>query len=118
MTELEAEEELPSSWLAILENTPVLSAGGEETGRVKEVIGSEEEDIFHGIVITHGTLTSDVLIPGANVVSITNKKVDTNLSAEEVRALPAYVEEDTYHLGYVGRFSKHLGWTREGRGRH
>lgn len=114
----ELDDERPLSWLAVLENTPVLSSEGEEVGGVKEVVGSEAEDIFHGLVVAHGRLASDVLIPGANVLSITNKKVETNLGAEEVRALPAYVEEDSYQLGYVGLFSKHLGWTREGRGRH
>jgi uncharacterized protein YrrD len=114
----EPADERPLSWLAMLENTPVYSSDGEDVGGVKEVIGSEVEDIFHGIAIGHGLMAKDIMIPAANVVSITNKRVDVNLTAEEVRALSPYVEEDSYHLGFVGMFSKRLGWTEEGKRRH
>jgi uncharacterized protein YrrD len=110
----EPDEERPLSWLAILDNTPVRSSDGEEVGTVKEVIGSEVEDIFHGIVVGHGSMANDVLVPAANIASITNKKVETNLNTEEVRALPPYAEQDSFHLGFVGLFSKRLGWTEEG----
>jgi uncharacterized protein YrrD len=114
----EPTDERPLSWMALLENTPVYSSDGEEVGGVKEVIGSVEEDIFHGIVIGHGVLARDVLMPAANVKSITNRRVDVDISAEDVRSLPPYVEEDSYHLGFVGMFGKHLGWTEEGKRRH
>jgi uncharacterized protein YrrD len=113
----ESDEERPLSWLAVLENTPVFSSDGQELGMVREMIGSVEEDIFHGVVIGHGLTPTDVLVPAAKVTSITNRRVDVSLSAEEVRALPAHVEEHSYHLGFVGLFSKRLGWTEEGKHR-
>ena len=109
----EGEEERPLSWLAILESTPVVANDGAEVGVVREVLGSQDEDIFHGIVIGHGALGSDVLVPAEKVESITNRKVTVDLDEEAIRALPPYEEHASYQLGFVGLLRKRLGWVRE-----
>ena len=50
----ELEDEDPIAWTAILANTGVFSTDQEEVGTVRDVVGAE--DIFHGLVISHGTL--------------------------------------------------------------
>jgi hypothetical protein len=81
---------------------------------VTEVLGSEEEDVFHGIEVG-GIAGHSVLIPAVNVASITNKQITTDLSAESIRALPAFQPEHSYQLGFVGFIRRHLGWVEEGR---
>ena len=44
----------PVSYLALEEGTAVLAADGDEVGQVAVVLADEENDIFDGIVISHG----------------------------------------------------------------
>jgi hypothetical protein len=109
----EQADDSPIAWMAILEDTPVYSSGGEEVGVVSEVLGSEDSDIFHGVVFRHGVLRSHHMIPAESVTRITARRVDTALSADAIRALPPYREEDSYKLGFVGVIRKRLGWIRD-----
>ena len=109
----EPDEERPISWIAIAEATPVFSSDGEEIGPIHEVLGSQEEDIFHGIEVGHGVLAGPVLIPAEKVTSITNRRIDVAMTAEEIRQLPPFHEQPSFHLGVVGLFRKHLGWVKE-----
>ncbi|GAC1444223.1 MAG: hypothetical protein NVSMB52_03350 [Chloroflexota bacterium] len=111
----ESSDETPLAWTAILARTPVRSRDGEEVGHVVEVVGAQAEDIFHGLAVGHGTDDHGVLIPAESVGAITDRRIDTNLTAEEIRALPVYVPEDAFKLGFVGFFSKHLGWVEDRR---
>ena len=44
----------PVSYLALEEGTAVLGSDGDEVGHVAHVLADEENDIFDGIVISHG----------------------------------------------------------------
>lgn len=107
-------EERPLAWSAILADTPVQSSDGITAGAIAEVLGSHAEDIFHGVVITPGSLGHEVLIPAETVVSITDQRLTTSLSAAEIRDLDPHMEERSYQLGYVGFLRKRLGWVDEG----
>jgi uncharacterized protein YrrD len=109
------EEERPLAWIAVLEHTPVFASDGERVGTVSEVVGAEDDDIFHGIEVGEGILGRVVLIPAEHVTDITNRRIQTDLSSEAVRALPAYKPGESYHLGFVGLFRKHLGWVEDRR---
>lgn len=109
------EDEQPLAWQAILAETPVYSSDGEQVGIVGEVVGAEDADIFHGVVVTSGLLPHNALVPAANVTAITNRRLDTSLTAEEVRRLPQFHEEASYQLGFVGLLRRRLGWVEEGR---
>jgi uncharacterized protein YrrD len=111
----EPEDEQPLAWKAVLADTPVYSREGDEVGVVVEVLGSEAEDIFHGIVVNRGVGSHEVQIPAATVSLISNKRVTTSMTAQEVSALPVYKPEDSYKLGYVGLLRKHLGWVPDDR---
>ena len=103
--------ERPLAWNAVLDLTPVYSSDGEEVGGVHEVVGAE--DIFHGLVISHGVLGHEVMVPGEVVGTITNRRIDLKLNAEQVRDLPVYEPQASYELGFKGLFGKHLGWIRD-----
>lgn len=107
----EPEEERPLAWTAILQDTPVIDAAGQDIGPVADVLGAE--DIFHGIVVHAGPEATEVMIPADNVTTITNRRIETDLSPEQIRDLPPYQADAVYQLGFVGLLRRHLGWTRE-----
>jgi rRNA processing protein Gar1 len=41
----------PVSWLLIERGWKVLDANGNKVGKVDEVLGDEQSDIFHGLIV-------------------------------------------------------------------
>lgn len=41
----------PVSWLLVEPGWPVYGAGGDEVGKVDEVLGDGQSGIFHGLVV-------------------------------------------------------------------
>ncbi len=103
----------PASWRTIVYGTPVVSSGGAPVGTVREVLGSDAEDIFHGLRVALDEGHRDVLVAADHIASLTVDTVTTDLTASELAALPAYDEEATYHLASVGWLRRHLGWVRD-----
>jgi hypothetical protein len=101
-------DETPVAWTAVTEDTPVYSSDGSHIGVTDEVLGAE--DIFHGVVVTSGPMGTDIMVPAESVASITNKRIVVSPTADELRALPPYRPEESFKLGIVGLFRKHLGW--------
>lgn len=100
------------AWRAVTYGTPVLSSDGNKVGTVHEMLGSDEEDIFHGIRLA-GDKHRDVMIPSSDIASMNRSAVTTSLSAAEVASLPEYDETATFHLASVGWLRKHLGWKQD-----
>jgi hypothetical protein len=107
-------DDTPISWKAIPPNTPLLSSDGQSTGTVTEVLGSRDEDIFHGLIVHvsghQRVLTSDC------VTSISLAGVVTDHTAAELLALPVYTPEATFHAELSkGRFGffKHEHFTKD-----
>jgi hypothetical protein len=84
--------EPPVSWKAIERDAVVVSSDGEEAGRVAEVAGDPEADIFNGLVLSLGTLGKDRYLPAERVRGIWPQRVEVDATAAELRALPAYEE--------------------------
>jgi hypothetical protein len=103
----------PISWRAITYDTPVVTADGTRAGVVREVLGSDAEDIFHGIRVDLAKGHKNVLLLADDVASMTKASVTTGLTEGQMEALPEYDEQADYHLSTVGRFQKHLGWRRD-----
>ena len=101
------------SWRGLVYGTPVTAAGGERVGTVREVLGSDAEDLFHGLRVALDGAHRDVMVSSDDVASIGRDAVDTSLSRSDIVALPSYDEEATYHLASVGWLRKHLGWVRD-----
>jgi hypothetical protein len=102
----------PIAWRAVPEDAAVRS-DGQQVGRVYDVLGSHEEDIFHGIVVELRSGSHRVFVPADDVILITAAHVDVSLSAGEIGALPEHTEERQFELGMVGHLRKHLGWVKE-----
>jgi hypothetical protein len=105
--------EQPIAWRAIVEDGPVRSSDGEDVGTVYDVLGSKEDDIFHGIVVHLGRLRHRVLVLADDVTLITASHVDVSLTSAQLHALPKHEDEHTFHLGMTGLFRKHVGWTSD-----
>ncbi len=103
----------PVAWRSVTYGTPVISSDGETAGEVHEVLGSDADDIFHGLrVALHGG-HRDVMLASDDVTGLATTEVRTGLTRAELEALPAYDETATYHVASVGLFRKHLGWKKD-----
>jgi hypothetical protein len=103
----------PVGWRGVIYGTPVTSADGARVGTIREVLGSDNEDIFHGLRVRLAEGRRDVMVPADDVTAMSEDKVDTDLSRSAIEALPSYDEVATYHLASVGWLRKHLGWTKD-----
>jgi PRC-barrel domain protein len=103
----------PISWRSVVYGTRVVSSDDGRVGTVREVLGSDGEDIFHGLRVTLAGGHRDVLLPADDVESLSAEEIRSDLTRAEIDALPAYDEEATYHLASVGWLRKHLGWKRD-----
>jgi hypothetical protein len=100
-------------WRGVIYGTRVTAEDGAQVGTVREMLGSDAEDIFHGVrvkLLAHGR---DVMVGADDVAALTTDEVRTDLSRAEVEALPTYDEAATYHLASVGWLRKHLGWAKD-----
>lgn len=102
----------PIAWRGVPENTPVRS-DGRQVGTLYDLLGSHEEDIFHGIVVQLQSGKRRVFVPADDVILLAASHVDVSLSAAEISALPEHTEERGFELGMVGLLRKHVGWVRE-----
>jgi hypothetical protein len=105
--------EQPVAWRAVLQDTKVRSSDGREVGTVSDLLGSNQEDIFHGIVVHLGKVGHNVLVSSDNVSVMTRSYVAVSLSSDQIRALPKHAEEHEYHLGVTGLFRKRPGWIED-----
>jgi len=110
MTEM---EEDGISWLRTPFKAPVLDAAGTQIGTTESLLGDEQEDVFHGIVVklTHGGEHKE--IPASQVTRITASHVETSTPVGGASALQPYSEQRWFHLGWGGLFRKRPEW-REG----
>jgi PRC-barrel domain len=106
-------ETQPISWRSIVYGTPVISRDEERVGKVDEVLGSDAEDIFHGLRVALGGGHREVMVSGDDVASMSVDEVRTNLTRSDIEALPTYDDVATYHLASVGWLRKHLGWKKD-----
>ena len=84
------DEEREVDWLAMPEKAPVMGEAGEEIGRVEGLLGDEEDDIFHGIVVKLAAGGRKVEVRADRIPKITTRRVYTDLAADELDQLPEY----------------------------
>ena len=110
--EANSDADQPIAWRAVPQDTAVRS-DGQQVGSVYDVLGSHEEDIFHGIVVQLRSGSRHVFVAADDVILITSSHIDVSLSEGEIGALPEHTEERQFELGMVGHLRKHLGWMKE-----
>ena len=109
------DDETVVAWRAMPYRAPVVAADGSEIGTAESLLGDEEEDIFHGIVVKPKQSGKALEIAAVRIKKITIKHVVTDLSDADVLALPAYREEHWFHIGWGGLFRKHPEWDETSR---
>jgi len=84
----------PVSWKAIEQGWSVLDAAGDEIGKVDQITGDLNLDIFDGITFGDGgtVLTRARYVPAERVVEILQGEVRLDLSAEQAAQLEPYEE--------------------------
>jgi hypothetical protein len=100
------EAEPQVSWMAIERDATVVAADGSEAGRVLEIAGDREADIFDGLVVALSALGAGHHLPAERVTAIWPRRVEVDLTPEEVERLPAYREP------VVGSLPRESGFRR------
>lgn len=80
------------SWKAIERNAVVTARDGSEVGRVAEVVGDTDADIFNGLVVSLGRLKAKRHLPAERVTGIWPSRVEVAATVEEIEELPPYEE--------------------------
>ena len=82
----------PVAWTVIERGWKVFDAPGDEIGRVDEITGDENVDIFDGLTISKGVLSKPKYVPSENVTQILDGEVHLSLSRDQVESLTDYTE--------------------------
>jgi hypothetical protein len=82
----------PVSWFMIESGWTVVDRDGDEVGKVAEVTGDENADIFDGLSIASGLFGRARYVPAEQVAEITEGRIRLDLSRAEVERLAEYEE--------------------------
>lgn len=80
----------PVSWLLIERGWRVVGSDGEEIGRVDEIVGDKNADIFSGLSVSEGIFKDRRFVPSERVRTITPGYVELDLGSEQAAALERY----------------------------
>ena len=78
------------SWKTIERDASVHSSDGQEVGKVVEVAGDPDADIFNGLVVSLGMLDADRYVPAERVTAIWPERVEVAATAAELQRAPEY----------------------------
>jgi hypothetical protein len=82
----------PVSWFMIEPGWRVEAADGTEVGRVEEVTGDSDADIFNGLAIAFSALGRQHYVPADQVAEITEGTVRLTLETGAIEHLPEFAE--------------------------
>jgi hypothetical protein len=85
----------PVSWFLIRSGWTVVTADGEEIGRVDEVAGDETHDIFDGLAVATTVLGKPRYVPAEQVGRIEEGTVHLTLTRDQCDELREYLEPAT-----------------------
>lgn len=71
----------------------VVDSAGESVGRVEEVLGDKNRDIFDGLAVSTGIVRKPTYVPAERVGEITEGRVRLELGADEVDRLDPHEPE-------------------------
>jgi hypothetical protein len=106
------------SWKAIERDAVVRSSDGQEVGKVAEVAGDSEADIFNGLVVSLGVLGANRYVPAERVRGIWRDRVEVAETAEQLERAPEYEEPvaERWHPpdDFMTRLRRFLGLSGKG----
>jgi hypothetical protein len=108
------DEPHPLSWMALPERHPVLSADGEAVGYGASALGDLRNGRFDGIVVGIEARGRDsrLMLEVAQIDELLSDGIHTNLTADEIRALPPFQRDRVWkpsRKGLLGRILDRLG---------
>jgi sporulation protein YlmC with PRC-barrel domain len=80
------------AWKAIEPGAPVFSAEGEAVGKVSNVVGDTNADVFTGLAISIHTFGSDRFVESERVRGIYPDRIDLALTKAEIERLPEHTD--------------------------
>jgi hypothetical protein len=84
----------PVAWAYVEPGTDVVGREGVRIGAIEQMLGTEAENIFHGIALKAATGGPIRFIPADAVTVLTPSEVQVQVSTEEVERLAPYRPED------------------------
>jgi uncharacterized protein YrrD len=85
----------PVSWFLIEKGWRVIGSDEKELGKVHEVIGDSDKDIFNGLAVTPGLLRAARYVPSERVREITEGRVVLDLDSRDFERLNEHGEMPT-----------------------
>ena len=82
----------PVSWLQIEPGWNVVTADGELIGKVVQVAGDKQDDIFDGLAVKSDQSAQVGYVPGEQVAAIFPGEVTLKITAAEAATLEPYSE--------------------------
>ena len=76
----------PIAWTALTSGARVVTADGEELGKVDEVVGDLGSGIFSGLNVSTGLLGSDLFVAAEHVHEITEDSVLLHLTSRQAQS--------------------------------
>jgi hypothetical protein len=70
--------------MVIEQGWSVVDADGEDVGRIDEVLGDEDADIFNGLQVLTGVLGTPKYVPAERVGEIVEGRVQLDLKKDEL----------------------------------
>ena len=74
----------PVSWMVIEHGWSVVDSEGDEVGRIDEVLGDEDADIFNGLNVLTGVVGKKTYVPAEVVGEIVEGRVQLTLTKDDV----------------------------------
>jgi hypothetical protein len=78
------------SWKTIEKGARVFGSDDEELGKVAEIAGDSDADIFSGLVVSLSRLSSNRFLPAEQVTGIWPDRVATSIASDQVEDLKEY----------------------------
>jgi hypothetical protein len=80
----------PVSWFLIEKHWRVVGSDGEEIGKVEEVVGDSNADIFSGLTVGTGLVHKPRFVPSELVSEIVEGEVRLSIAKDEFERLKEY----------------------------
>lgn len=91
-------EGAPASWRTLQPGSPVVAADGSTIGTVAAVLGSDVDDIFHGLRLRLTARHDDVVVLASDVAEITPESVSIRLLPAHASRLEPYRETESFDV--------------------
>jgi sporulation protein YlmC with PRC-barrel domain len=105
-----SEEEPQVAWKAIESDAQVFSTEGQAVGKVAEVVGDYDADVFTGLAISHHALGRKHFVEAEHVRGIWADRVELDLTKDEIDRLPEHTAPPVIRVdpGEPGGFFRRL----------